>query len=102
MTKKQLAWIVGFYEGEGSCWNANHHSDGYHYKRVAVDIGQKDRTPLDFILKCVKHGSIFRSKLGHHSWRLVGKRAEKFLRLLLPHMKSQYKIQQARRVLNGA
>jgi hypothetical protein len=102
VTKTQFAWLVGFYEGEGSCWIAKNHTHGYTYERVAIDIGQKDRTPLDYIHKRLKFGSIFRSKAGFHSWRTVGPKAIRLLRLMLPHMKSQYKIQQVRRVLNAA
>lgn len=100
MTKAELHWIVGFYEGEGTagCWKTG---GKYNYRRLLVSIAQKEKYILEWIKKTVGYGCIAtetNAGINHgtiHSWRCGDRKARVFLQLIIPHLRSRYKTKQA-------
>lgn len=107
MTDSDLLWIVGFFEGEGSCGCYTRKEVAksgklYIYKNgtLIVSICQKRKDILKWILKEVGYGSLFYSanpdSFGHSvwTWRAASLQAEKFLLMIQPYLKSKYRIKQ--------
>jgi hypothetical protein len=85
---EQIAWTAGFLEGEGtfSAMNGNDH-------RARVSAGQKEKEPLENLLRWF--GGRIYSQRGrqYHMWMLRGVEAHKLMRLLLPQMSGRRQAQ---------
>lgn len=112
MTKLELAWITGFYEGEGTCncpkrpHHTKYKNSVYvnYYWNLQVSIVQKSRSPLLFIRNILGYGTLhryYRKQRDEYYWYwLTGsKNAREFLHTIRPYMKSSYKIKQVDRAL---
>lgn len=109
MTKSELMWIVGFYEGEGTTFCVQYDkrsAKGYRYfpYRLTVSIVQKDRTPLLWLQKKIGYGKLYRGinrKTGckWSTWTVWCRQAREFLKLIYPHVKSVYKKNQIKNAL---
>ena len=42
-------WLTGFWEADGSIGVRTHNVDGNAYKRLEIELAQKDIAPLQFI-----------------------------------------------------
>lgn len=104
MTKEELYWLAGFYEGEGCCgtyMQKDNRRSNYAYKKIEVNITQKDRRILDWIQKKVGYGSICKkSKDGCHGWSCASLQARTFIVAILPYMRTKHKRAQIHRVIN--
>lgn len=103
MIQSQLAWITGFYEGEGStgCWGQTHSK----WYTLCLTIAQRDKSPLTYIKNVLHFGSINRVPANGNTrrsyrFRCAARKAEWLLKAMLPFMKSEYKIKQAKQALN--
>jgi hypothetical protein len=113
MNDRQLYWLVGFYEGEGSigiyqqkCRSLyTRKKDGkrdptiHSYPRLNINITQKERYILDKIRTWLHFGSVCEKSDGIHSWTCVCQDAIKFIKLIYPHLRSKYKKNQMKRVI---
>ena len=112
MTSIDLAYITGFWEGEGTAFcgrytasNKTRFGDKKWYQyRLTVAIAQKDKSPLLWIQRKLGYGNIYKNfnrKKGTGSYVLTfwSINARKFLRSILPLCKSKYKIWQIKRAL---
>jgi hypothetical protein len=92
-SKVDWPWIAGFWEGEGSCGFYSSYSRGYKVGHLTAHIAQKDMTPLVYIQKAVSAGSVkrYQNKTGrwYYLWQLTARKAESFLRCLLPYIKTR-------------
>lgn len=105
-----LAWLCGFYEGEGSCGfyvsKTKRKDTNLHTRRIIMSIGQRERDVLEHIVKIVGFGHIGyqanAQNIGRPSnrYECSGDRAVQLLKRLLPHMKSPYKISQVQNALH--
>lgn len=104
MTKLQLAWLGGFFDGEG--YIGVHYTDngrGYRSRTICAAITQKDRTPLDWIQKHFKFGSVVRNKAsGCYYWSCYSRYAQAFGERILPYLKTKHKIKQTKDTLKTA
>lgn len=98
-----IAWLAGFYEGEGTCCMSTQKG----YPILKVSLSQVDPTPLNWIK--YKYGGYIYKKINRkssfgkkpiHIYSVVSKKARMFLGMVLPYMKSKYKITQATHALN--
>ena len=88
--KEELAYIAGFFDGEGTCHLRKNKRGKYLFKTVHVSIGQTQREVLDWLVTFYS-GSIYVYKKGvkhrtqdFHQWSIVGTRAVKFLLDIYP------------------
>jgi len=91
MIDEKLAYIAGFWEGEG---HAGLHSKGRSVpkKRLEVGITQKNPKVLFWIKSVFGYGHIRLSKsannpIGVYLWRVRDKKAKDFLRRIYPFAK---------------
>ena len=79
-----IRWLAGFFDGEGCVSIYRRRNRREHY--LNVSISQKDRAPLDLIYE-IYGGSIRKTKTPSncHQWRVSSRKAEMFLRDILPH-----------------
>lgn len=106
MTITDLAWIAGFFEGEGSvgCYRRYERTNTGKTRSFSfnVCIAQKDRAILEWI-KTFFGGTIsYRvrtASFGLHIWRLDlrSSYAIRFLELVTPFLKTRRKIAQVKR-----
>jgi hypothetical protein len=97
MTKADLNWLAGFWEGEG--WvSFSDHSLSYYkdkiYRRTAqfqVGLAQNDRTPLDWV-KTHFGGGVYKNSGNCFHWRGNGPIGRKFLQTLLPYLRLTFRI----------
>lgn len=98
MNNVDLAYTAGFFDGEGCVtWQKTKRKSGKIYKLIRIDIGQVDRSFLDW---CQKHfgGSIttrnanrHRSKHENYQWTLTGDNACIFLNKIIPFLRQKQK-----------
>lgn len=105
MKKTDIAWIAGFFEGEGyaGCYH-NRRRTLKNYYVLRASIAQREKKPLEFIKKLLGYGSLFRRRSGYkNSWcwyyDVANLRARKFLKLISPYLKSDYKRGQVKNAL---
>ncbi len=81
-------WVAGFFDGEGCVSIVRRQRGGFIEHMIAIQIGQKDRRPLDAI-RDKYGGSICPTKTpsGCWRWRCHGKTAERFMRAIVLHCK---------------
>lgn len=108
-TAPQIAWAAGFYEGEGTVVTIGR-------SNVMVEVGQKDRWPLDLLVAwfggVIRHrhaearpnASIpIRVSTEWYAWRISGPRAARFLLIIFPflspHRRDQIRSAYGRRVV---
>lgn len=90
-----LAWLTGFYEGEGSLTTVKNRT--IHNLRIT----QKERKPLEYIIKHLKTGHIllergtYRDYIYRYNITKIGIIAS-LLTVLLPFMQSNLKIKKAK------
>ena len=111
MTHSELIWLVGFYEGEGSCgcYRKTSYSKAgekyvYPHGSLTVTIAQKDRQIIDWIQKKLGYGSVRirpqkSTSLGGSVWiwNACHSDAYRFLRLIRPYLKiNRRKVQLAK------
>lgn len=98
MTREDLAWLTGFYEGEGTCgfYTAKTPTKrGYFTKKLTMAIGQNERAVLEKVRDLVGYGYVWTRKGGVHScYGVEGTKAFLLLSTMLPLMKSNYKREQ--------
>lgn len=102
MTKEDLVWLTGFYEGEGTCgfYQARKPTKrGYFPKKLGLSIGQNEREVLEKVRDLVGYGYVSTRQTGHHVYSCSGTKAHDLLQLLLPLMKSNYKRGQAEKAV---
>jgi hypothetical protein len=105
MNKEDLLWIVGFYEGEGSC---GFYPTGRGYYKLLVRITQLEPDVLVYIQKTLGYGRVREhpngvTKAGEAKrvsiWICESKVARTFLTQILPFVKSPYKRRQIEKAL---
>lgn len=105
MSERDLAWLTGFYEGEGTCgfYTANSPTNrGYYPRRLGLSIGQNERAVLEKVRDMVGYGYIYDRKGRVHSvYSCAGTKAYQLLILMLPLMKSNYKRGQAQKAISA-
>ncbi len=104
MTKLQLAWVAGFFDGEGYIGvHKTKNGRGYNSRTIHVAITQKDRTPLDWIKQHFGFGNVSRNKLsGCYYWSCYSRFAQTFGKKILPYLKTKHKIAQTKNTLKVA
>jgi len=91
MTELEKAWLAGFFDGDGNIHiyrRKRKNKEGYSVTcHLKIVIGQKDKKILEYIHKLVGYGIFY--QLGSGFWHLEFsfKRAERFLREILPYLK---------------
>lgn len=89
MIEEELAYIAGFWEGEG---HAGIYSAGRSVpKKLTVGISQKNLQILLEIRNLFDYGHICRPRDGVYEWRVRGKKAKDFLRHIYPFTKFRHK-----------
>jgi hypothetical protein len=87
MKEKDLYYIAGFLDGEGSICIVK--SKGQYY--LQIDIVNTNSEVIDFVFKTLKLGGIYENRRQKrkvlYRWVAKSKIAEKALRLLLPYLK---------------
>lgn len=106
MTKTELAYLAGFWEGEGSCGCYNRRAivngKPYSYKNrtLAADMSQKYKNVLVWTRSKLGYGWIYKAvkckKFGTpiFTWRCTQQNAYSFLTSILPFMHSPYRRKQ--------
>lgn len=111
MTKADIGWLAGFWEGEGfaGCYR-NRRKDSrnkniirYFYV-LKVAICQRQKEPLVHCKKLLGYGSFFRGRGGYKNsflwtWSAGQKGARKFLKLIRPYVINPYKQNQIDKAL---
>lgn len=95
-TPLDLAYLGGFFDGEGCVtWQKTLRKTGKTYKLLRIDIGQVDRTFLEWCHKTFG-GNIYtrpknkhRSKQENYQWTVTGKVAAQFLNTLIPYLRQK-------------
>lgn len=114
MTKNELIWLVGFFEGEGSCgaYTKTCYSKAgkkYVYPRgsVSVNISQKDETIIRWIQKLLGYGSIQhrvnpKSSFGKElwCWEASHNDAKRFLTMVQPYLRIDRRKKQVQEALS--
>lgn len=98
MLETDLAWLAGFFDGEGCCTPQIAVKDQRIGMRVSIA-----QTDISILLWIKSHfgGAIceHRRRIAHHqtlyTWRLTSEKAIDFLRLLLPYLRVKKQIAQA-------
>lgn len=105
MSTEDLAWLTGFYEGEGTCgfYSAKTPTKRGHFpKRLTMSIGQRERAVLDTIQTIVGYGYVWdRTKTEFSVFGCSGTKAYELLRAMRPYMRAPYKIAQVERALRA-
>jgi len=98
LKEKDIQWITGFYEGEGTCGVY-----GKKYKRFHLAIHQKEEKVLRHIQEVVGFGGICHYRVGEvgecFMWHISSKNAFTFLKAIFPYIRSDYKKEQATKAL---
>lgn len=106
----ELAWLTGFYEGEGSCGfyiSKSPRKGAGLTRRIIMCIAQKERKVLEEVLSIVGFGHIGLQSMGLkfgstcHRYECSGLRAYLLLEKMLPYMRSDYKKEQAEKALKA-
>ncbi len=82
MDSSDLAYIAGFWEGEGS---AGFYSKGKGQRRLEVTVFQKDTRILYWLKE--NFGGIIRTTRSCSSWAIRYERAREFLLKILPYLR---------------
>jgi hypothetical protein len=83
----ELAWAAGFADGEA--WFGIAHRGKGRYWRLAINIGQKHRGPLDRFRDAVGAGGVYgpyRKSPGFWHYAVTGDQARKVIALLTPYL----------------
>ncbi len=114
MKVTDLAWIAGFWEGEGSinfyCVNRTRTKKMYNSNRLYATITQDNRAILEWIVKVTGVGSISKQRNNLHNpygWKakliyrynVANKAARELFAKLLPYIRSPHKRKQAVKAL---
>lgn len=95
MNPQNLAWLAGFYEGEGTCGfytSKTPTKRGYFPNRISMSIGQNERAVLEKCKKIIGFGCVStRTKSGYSSYGCSGTQAVILLSAIRPYLKSVYK-----------
>jgi flagellar assembly factor FliW len=110
VTKLELSWLVGFYEGEGSCgcykFSHKRKNKVYRYYNLSASIAQKEKQVIKLIRRLLGFGRINQlhlsgiNKITMWRWKVNNKEARKFLNLIRPHMKHPGKIRQLKNAVS--
>lgn len=96
LTKTDMNWFTGFWEGEGCIAHLSKFS-------LRFTLAQKDKTPLIFVKKLLKAGTILHKdtqKNTFYSYELNGTgRVISLLKIMLPYMKSKKRITETKKTL---
>ena len=88
-----LAYIAGFFEGEG---NAGIYKNGGNSVVLTVEICQNDPKPLHYVKEIFGYGSLcLTRKRKCNRWRVTGKPAKDFLRRIYPYCKYRQELVQS-------
>lgn len=99
MTKANLQWLAGFWEGEGSAgsyWYKSHYkTKTYAHFYLQASLAQNDRQILKWVQKSFG-GHLYKNDSISSCYRLVwnGKPAKEFLSAILPFIKMKRRLQQ--------
>lgn len=101
MRRHDLAWIAGFFEGEGSigCYRRTNTINGKQYSnwQINASIAQKDKGILLWLKRRFNTGSLYyqtsASKFGNGVWvwRLSPLNTLKFIKEIYPFMRTKRK-----------
>lgn len=101
INKDFLIWLVGFFEGEGSCGcylsEKNKHGKGFTQYKLQATISQKEREILDHIKEVLQCGSVAINKGSYglmYHWRVDSLQARLFLNMIFPFLKTNHKKKQ--------
>lgn len=96
MDKCELAYIAGFFDGEGCVtWQKTKRKSGKIYKLLRVDIGQVDRSFLDYCEEnfggyvSTRAKNKHRSKQENYQWTVTGNTALLFLLQIIPYLRQK-------------
>jgi len=96
MDSNFLSWVTGFYEGEGTTY----------FSKTNVlwcAITQNEREVLEKLKEGLGFGHVVRAHTRHIHWRWYcqSKNARRFLLLVKPYFKSNYKLTQAKKAFEA-
>lgn len=91
MTPPELAYIAGFFDGEGYIGITFRQGKGYRWRTLQAKVGNTNEWVINY-LKFSFGGSIYKRKVYGNQrqsfdWTLVGNQAASFLKLILPFLK---------------
>lgn len=108
---EDLAWLAGFFEGEGSCgcyerkqYNPTNVSLSYNFRVVVSQnepkalIWGRNLLDLGTICQRTRNGSLGKTPMW--VWTMSGNEALKFIELIYPYLKTDKKKQQIDNALN--
>ncbi len=96
ITKSDLNWLAGFWEGEGwvsfSARSRSYYKDKIYSNSAQLQVGlaQNDRTPLDWVKKHFG-GGVYKNTGKCFHWRGNGPIGRNFLEKLLPFMRLTFR-----------
>lgn len=102
LSKSDLMWIIGFYEGEGTAFCVRLKAHGYKTWKLYAGVTQKEKPILTWIQKKLGFGRIESISHGRFTWHRLdfqSAQARRFLKLVIPYLKSGKKRLQAKRAL---
>lgn len=96
ISKIDMAWVAGFYEGEGCAGFFKIHNT----RALRVNIAQKDKTPLEKIRRLFGFGAIHRHSTSNVYYLYFSATSSRiFLNSIKSYIVSKYKIKQLNRAL---
>jgi len=103
MNNNDIAWISGFYEGEGSigCYRDRIRENGKEEWSLTLSITQKEPDILEYIKNKIGFGKIHKSGEVHRFYCHF-KEAKDFIEMIRPFMKCDKKMKQANKALEIA
>lgn len=93
MTENDLAYIAGFFDGEGSATiRMVKAGNGKRYPRVEARLSQNDRAVLDWVVDLFGFGKVYakvdpRTPNVNHSYQAFHKSGRLFLTAIEPYLK---------------
>ncbi len=90
MDTHDLAYVAGFFDGEGNIDIAHNHGNGNGKREqytLSIKVTQKEPHALEPLLEF--GGSFYNPRPGYYQWHIHGAKAAKFLELILPYLRAK-------------
>jgi len=115
LSKFDLGWLIGVWEGEGSCgcYKMKYQNRGIHWGTryiLAAEISQKEKSFIENVTKMIGFGRVevvkynkgFNEKepIKMFKWKSNARAARMFLNTILPFVKSKRRVKQIKKALN--
>lgn len=101
MTKSFLNWLGGFFDGEGSAGCYHFKGAGVPFTQLKITLRQKDEKILNLVKETLGYGSVCHDykKKGMYGWYCSSANGRKFLKLILPYLRTDHKRSQVKEAL---